>query len=420
MNTITITLLICMAFSAIYFVMHQNTNSSINAALSQTINFRPPMDKFDKFSDPRNQYDQPIESQTKPLIRLMNNPSKDDLLPNGTMSFVADLNPMDELLSIFSTFEAEETFYRTLLEQYTGETTSSNRLIVGDTTWAVLKTHRKDFTQISFIDVTLQLELLERLMYTFVFVAFLMIIFTFFISNYLTNISIKPIKDAFEKQNQFISDASHELKTPLTVINSNVDVLLNDYRDTPSEKWLSYIQTEVARMKQLTENLLYLSKFDHADYDILFAPVNISEIAEHLLIGIEVMAFEKNLKLNYSVDDKLILNGNPEQLSQVIMILLDNAMKYTSSDGHIDFTITKNTSHIIIEIINDSQGISPENISKLFDRFYKVDISRHNVSNGYGLGLSIAQSIVKKHKGKISCQSNFGKNVTFIVKLPIH
>jgi signal transduction histidine kinase len=170
-------------------------------------------------------------------------------------------------------------------------------------------------------------------------------------------------------------------------------------------------------MVQLTENLLFLSRFENIDVSIDYSDFNISEIAEHLLIGIETLIFEKNLKLNYKIDKDLFVKGNPEQLSQVIMILLDNAMKYTTNKGLIDFSIKKISSQIQIVITNENEGISNEDIDHIFDRFFKVDTSRQNTNNGYGLGLSIAQSIINKHNGKLSCKSKLGENTTFIIKL---
>jgi signal transduction histidine kinase len=375
--------------------MYNNTNENIKNSLIQISNFRPP----------------PIDNIEPDFIK------KEKLFPPGLIGFVADLNEDNNIDFIFSTLNEENNFYQSAIDNLTNENFINHKIKLDNVNWAIMKTTRKDFTQIVFLDVTLQLSMLNKLMYTFIFVSILVVLLTFFISNYLTNIYIKPIKDSFEKQNQFISDASHELKTPLTVINSNVDVLLNNHRGSTSEKWLLYIQTEVSRMVKLTENLLFLSKFENIDVSVNYSNVNISDVAEHLLIGIETLIFEKNLKLNYKIDKDLFVKGNPEQLSQVIMILLDNAMKYTTDKGLIDFSIKKISSQIQIVITNENEGISDEDINHIFDRFFKTDTSRQNTNNGYGLGLSIAQKIINKHNGKLSCKSELGKSTTFIIKL---
>ncbi len=241
-----------------------------------------------------------------------------------------------------------------------------------------------------------------------------MFILNYIFSNYITNQSIKPVKEAFDKQNQFISDASHELKTPLAIISTNVDVLLND--PTESDKWLNYIKSEVSRMSKLTENLLYLSQFDDHNKINYTNRVNLSEVLEHVLLGMEAIAYEKKRILNYEIEPDLFVKGEQEQLSQVLLILIDNAIKYSELNSAISVNLSSST-QINLTVSNNGLGIAEENIDKIFNRFYKVDKSRSQKS-GYGLGLAIASSIISHHKGKITCSSIINEKTTFIVSLP--
>lgn len=396
LNIVLITALIAIAFTSVYVLTLNRMNDQIQMELDKAKNFIPITPKPIR-----------IENQfTKPEY-------KSDL-PDRIVTFVLHIDGNNNLISADSFFEEDDEFYNKafLLTQENGNLKGRIKLDGAD--WEFEEVERRGFHSIFFIDITQQLTILNRLAYTFIFAYIIMLLLTFILSNYLTSESIKPIKLAFNKQNQFISDASHELKTPLAVINTNVDVLLNEFADSEHKKWLQYIQIEVSRMSHLTENLLYLSSIDIKNS---FDTVNISELAEHIVLGLEAVAYEKNIKLTYNITPNLYVSGLSEQLSQIMMILLDNAMKYTAVDGYVDFSLISNASNIYITIENNGLGISKENISKVFDRFYKQDSSRHFNNKSYGLGLAIAQSIVHKHKGQITCESTPNHQTSFVVKL---
>lgn len=251
---------------------------------------------------------------------------------------------------------------------------------------------------IHFVDISTHQNLLNQLLYTFMGVTTLTLVFIILVSSYMTHQNIKPIKKAFEKQNQFISDASHELKTPLAVIQANSDVLK---KEQPSNPWVGYIQHEVHRMKKLTETLLDLSQFESIDFSKEHDHVDIGRIVEHQYLILEAVAFEKNIQFDIALEDKLITYGHKEQLQQVICILLDNALKYTPEHGHIKINSRTSNNHIYIFIKNTGELIQEKERHKLFDRFYQGDSSRTQDSS-YGLGLSIAQTIMQRHHGKIS------------------
>ncbi len=381
-NMISISLLMIFAFGSIFLFTYNRTSFEIQNALNHLEGLKP-------------------------------NGERPPIVPEREISFIINLDVQNRIISTHSFFTADDAFYENALALV--QSGNNDKYIeLEDDKWAYRIVNRFDFTQIFFIKVTTQLNSLNRLAYTFVFVFLVMFFLNYLFSNYMTNESIKPIQNAFEKQNQFITDASHELKTPLAIISTNVDVLLGGTED--SEKWLHYIKSEVTRMGKLTENLLYLSQFNDKSIASDVSDMNLSELCEHVLLGMEAVAFEKNRTLNYEIEPNVFVKGNYEQLSQVLLILLDNAIKYSSDQGCIEVILTRG-SQVHLEVSNDGPGIAEDALDKIFNRFYKADESRSQTS-GYGLGLAIAKSIVDHHNGKISCHSEPDKITRFTIKLP--
>jgi two-component system, OmpR family, sensor histidine kinase CiaH len=271
-----------------------------------------------------------------------------------------------------------------------------------------------------FLDITSRYAILTNLIYTFLAVALAMLIVIFFISRFFANKAIKPIKETFDRQKQFIADASHELKTPLAVINTNAEVLLSNSEDTikNQSKWIHYIKSEVVRMTTLTNDLLYLAKVDQSDIKLISTDFDLSEAIENVILTMEASIFENKIQLDYSVEPNVIINGNSEQFKQVVVILLDNALKYTNPKGKISLSLKKFNTKAIMTVANTGEGIPEEHLDKIFDRFYCIDKSRSRNSGGYGLGLSIAKAIVEQHTGKISVKSKVNDNTTFTVEIP--
>ena len=223
-------------------------------------------------------------------------------------------------------------------------------------------------------------------------------------SNLLTKWIIKPVEDSFNRQKQFIADASHELKTPLSVIMASSEAL----EENPKEKkWLENIQNESERMNKLISNLLYLTtveKVDNKEYEIN----NLSKLIEKSVLTFESLIYEKHITLDYDIKENINLKCNPEEVKQLIAILLDNAIKHSVEDGNIFVNLTQVKDEIILEVKNKGDAIPKGEEEKIFERFYRIDKARNRKENRYGLGLAIAKSIVENHKGTISANSNNG------------
>lgn len=222
---------------------------------------------------------------------------------------------------------------------------------------------------------------------------------------------VKPVEETFEKQKQFISDASHELKTPLAVIEANTEVLQNKIGEN---KWLTYIQKESQSMNKLVNDLLQLAKMENTK-NINYQKFDLSKEVQMSVAVFESLIYEKQIKLETNIDEGIYFNGEKEDIKHIISIILDNAIKHTEKNNKIIVDVKKEKNDIKIEIKNQGEPIPPEEQEKIFERFYRVDKSRNRNEKRYGLGLSIAKEIVEKYNGTIKASSKDGFT-SFVVK----
>lgn len=430
MNLSIISILMLIAFSTIYFMLYNNIHSTITRDLYRSSDIKrmfdspPPNGTVDTTNQNYNR-DQDLTNAQEDannadaLSFLLDNSPKEGF-PDKSISFNIYTDLSNNILVIQSFFDAEDSFYANALASVLDSDDDIGRFTLDGNTWAYMISNRSNELQYTFVDMTAQQKVLDRLVFTFLFVSGLSLMAIFIISNFLTSRSIRPIKEAFEKQKSFISDASHELKTPLAVIRTNVDVLISNKSNSEDTKWLNYIKSEVERMGKLTNDLLYLTQMEGIESThLLKNSVQLNDKIENIMLGMDAIAFEKNINLTYKLDPDVQVKGNSEQLVQIIMILLDNALKYTPSFGNIHLSLTKSHRHATIAVTNSGEGIPHDSIPYIFDRFYRVDKSRSRSEGSFGLGLSIAKAIVEQHGGKISCESELHKTTTFSIKLPL-
>lgn len=401
LNLVTISVMMLISFTAIYMITYRNVHEEINMRLN-------------KISEPGHK-----QNNTEPVAPI---PGINDFEPppDRSFSFTVVTDSQWNTLSYNSLFETDNNFIEAAKKAAVAKGTPSGSLTLEGTDWAYSVKSQPNGYKIMFLDITQQENYLTTLIYTFMLVAFGMLIVIYFISRVFANKSIKPVKEAFYKQKQFIADASHELKTPLAVINTNVDVLLSNSDDKISDqsKWLNYIKSESERMAKLTNDLLYLTQVDYSEVKMIFSDFNLSDTVENVLLTMEAVVFEKDITLESDIEQSLFTHGNAEQIQQVILILIDNAIKYTNSKGRIDVSLKKSHNTAILSVSNTGEGIAEEHINRIFDRFYRTDKSRARKTGGYGLGLAIAKAIVEHHHGKISVTSVPNEKTTFTVELP--
>jgi signal transduction histidine kinase len=242
----------------------------------------------------------------------------------------------------------------------------------------------------------------------------LALLFCVLLSILLSNWAVKPTKIAFDKQNRFISDAAHELKTPLTVITANIDTAVSNPESTIGEqrKWLACVQNESMRMANLVNELLMIARTDN-NVKQLKEKFDLSRAVEDICIGLEVVVFENKKELITDIQKDIFYNGNENAIKQLLTILIDNAMKYSTAGSIITVNLAKNSKKCRIVVHNTGSEIPKDDLKHIFERFYRVDKSRTKSTGGVGLGLNIAKNIVAEHNGTISCKS--GNNTTAFV-----
>ncbi|MBR4231235.1 MAG: HAMP domain-containing histidine kinase [Bacilli bacterium] len=225
----------------------------------------------------------------------------------------------------------------------------------------------------------------------------------FIITHSITKWIITPVKNSFEKQKVFIADASHELKTPLSVMVASADAYFND----KNEKWVKNMKNESERMIKLVTELLDLAKTEQ-EQEIVMEESNLSDIIEGSILTFESLFYEKGIKLKYDITPNIKMACNEDLIVELMSILIDNAIKHSSEKGKVLVNLYKDNKDIVLEVKNKGLPIKKEDEEKIFERFYKVDSSRNRNSNNYGLGLAIAKNIVERHNGMIKAHSADG------------
>lgn len=232
------------------------------------------------------------------------------------------------------------------------------------------------------------------------------IIIAYAISKKVSNMIVKPVKETMEGQKRFISDASHELKTPLAVIEANADVLESNIRKS---KWMEYIQSEIASMDKLINNLLFLAKVENVKELKEKENFDLTQEVKMTASMFESMAYERKVKIEDKIDENVSFNGNKEDIKQVLSVLIENAIMHTKENGKIVVELNKEKGTTVLQVSNEGEEIPKEEREKIFERFYRVDKSRNRKEKRYGLGLAIAKSIVVEgYNGKIGVDCKDG------------
>lgn len=275
------------------------------------------------------------------------------------------------------------------------------------------KMDKGEYVLVAFMDNTVVNENAYTLLrYTVIFGAAALILF-FFLSVLLARKIVGPLEESYQRQKQFISDAGHELKTPVTVVSASAELLAREIGDN---RWLANIQYENKRMAILIGQLLDLARMESV------APpmerIDLSRLAGGEALPFESVAFEKGLVLNCSIADGVAVEGNSTQLKQVVSILLDNAIRHGSGGSEVCLNLTKEHGFAKLSVINQGDEISREQREQIFERFYRTDPARSGEDQHYGLGLAIAKAIVTSHKGQIEVLCYNGL-VEFRVQIPV-
>lgn len=339
-----------------------------------------------------------------------------DNQPSQLNSFITV--SVDNEGNILSRQENNATIDEEILNQSVNAAISNDKQVgeIGEYNLTYVKNKQPDKTIIVFADnSSVYLSLRNTILVCMgLFLTSMAVIFL--ISLALTGIAVNPVKDAWNKQKQFVADASHELKTPLTVIIANNNIVMSHKESMVKDeiKWLQSTEEEAQHMKNLIDQMLFLAKSDAENNKTEMTDVNISEVIEAASLNFEPIAFEKGILLDCEIEPDIIANSNATILNQLSHILIDNAVKYSASNEIVKIKLLKNNDKMIFSVNNKGNIISKNELTHIFDRFYRAEKSR--TTKGYGLGLSIAQNITASIGGKISVESSEENGTTFRVE----
>lgn len=278
----------------------------------------------------------------------------------------------------------------------------------------LVRTLRSGNTVYIFVDNKEAMQNSKQFFIVSIFIFLLSVIVFTIISYYLSRWMIKPSEKAIKNQKIFVANISHDLKTPITIIKANADLIENEVKN---KKSIKYIKQETEKLNHLVNEMLTLTRIDNTISKENFKSFNFGDSLFDVVLPFESIAYEKGIRFNINIDEVTDYFGDESNIQKLAEILIDNAMSYTAKGGIVDVDAYENSKVVTLSVTNTGEPISDEKKVEIFDRFYRESKSRESTGNHYGLGLSIASTIVKKHNGKISIESKNGKN-TFTITLP--
>ncbi len=277
-----------------------------------------------------------------------------------------------------------------------------------------LMEHTPEGTRIIFVDCTRNLSTFRAFLFTSILVSILGLLSVFVLVLFFSRLVMKPVAESYEKQRQFITDAGHEIKTPLAIIEANRELLEMEYGEN---EWNNSIQRQTARLADLTDGLIYLSRMEEAEKHLQHMDFSISALAEETAQSFQTLADLQDRHFSVEIEPLLSYCGDESSIHRLFSILIDNAIKYSPPQGTVKVTLNKRGKNIQFMVYNTVAHLSAESLPFLFDRFYRADSSRNSETGGYGIGLSIARAITDAHKGKISAKSTDGQSLLITVIL---
>jgi hypothetical protein len=267
---------------------------------------------------------------------------------------------------------------------------------------------------IVFTDISASLLSAYTLLSQSLLIGFIALIAMFILVYLFSGKAVAPVVESLDKQKRFITDAGHELKTPLAVISANIDVL---EIESGKSEWTTSIRNQIKRMNSLVKNMLTLSRMDEDIMHVVYSDFDMSAAVKETAKSFETVAESKNKTYETSIADDIHITGDKNSITQLSSLLLDNAMKYSSDKGDIKVSLVKEK-NIVLEVSNECSTMPEGNLDKLFDRFYRSDSSRSRETGGFGIGLSVARAIATAHGGTIEALRDGDNRIRFVVTLP--
>lgn len=338
----------------------------------------------------------------------------DSLLGNPTI-FIAQYDPLtQQFVALSKNWEIDRNTFNTLMNQAFSQDSIQGQVLNDSVSY--LKDSSSRFVRIAFLELSTSNSLKQQTLILSTLSLLGGLVLIGLISYTLSNKLIKPIEKSLEQQKQFIADASHELKNPLQVISNNLAILENNSNDRIQSqmKWIDHSNLEVKRMSRLVSDLLFLSSGDSGHFRLNQTHFNLSKLIKEILLEIDSSLYENNKLIDHHIDPNLFVLADRNLITRAIKILINNAITYSIGSSPITLSLINNQSEIQFLISNQSDPLTPQQLQQLFDRFYRVDPSRH--LEGNGLGLAIAQNILVAHDSKIKVTQE-NSQITFSFKL---
>ncbi|GGD58693.1 sensor histidine kinase [Paenibacillus nasutitermitis] len=339
----------------------------------------------------------------------------------------------DQLIPLPGREQFNETQLKQLLPSKLGESLQSIK--VGNQHYRVLKignpnhltiyssngSQYKVASQQLLSNISAEIGMLQRLEYILLFGGIAGLVIAVAAGYYLANRALIPIRLSLDKQQQFVSDASHELRTPLSVIQAHTELLLRHPEHTIEQdsKHISTVLQEARRMSKLVSGLLTLARSDSNQLELEIKSVQLDQIVQESVRKMQMLAELKDIIVQTEIDSSIPMNADEERLHQLLVTLLDNAIKYTPEGGLVRVVCRKLAHSVLLEVEDTGIGIAPDNLQHIFDRFYRGDKARTRQEGGSGLGLAIAKWIVEQHQGKIRVESKLSIGTRIFITLPI-
>lgn len=274
-----------------------------------------------------------------------------------------------------------------------------------------------DATRVTFLDCGRKLDAFKTFLFISCGMSFVGYLLFFFVILYFSNRIIHPVTESYEKQKRFITNAGHEIKTPLTIIKADVDVLEMELGEN---EWLADIQAQADRLTTLTNDLVYLSRMEEANDSLQMIEFPFSDVVHETALSFKALAQTQNKVFQQKIQPFLSITGNEKAIRQLVNILLDNALKYSPDNGTIILKLENQNKAVRLSVFNTTENRIPkESINLLFERFYRIDQSRNSLTGGYGIGLSVAKAIVEAHNGRIEGETKDGHSLQITAVFPI-
>jgi len=355
--------------------------------------------------------------------------------PDAGMSFSVFLNLQNEIVEIDSMLDMDYETYSVMASKALEAKNGSATMNVDGRRWqfmvspitsisreiheatATIFIMTEELNHIRFLDVTDSYRTIRSLAIMLSGLLLAILAVFFFISRYFSNRAIRTMEEAWEKQSRFITGASHELKTPLSVINANCGVLYAGKEDTVGSqlKWVDSIMRAADRIAGLVSSMLSLASLEDTHPELQCYSFDLSGVMTDAIDEIEAPALEKGLTIYRELESGIEIESDREHVRKVLSILLDNAVKYTDNGGEIVVSLSRENRNVICTVRNTGEGIPAEDLPRLFDRFYRGDPARSSATGGYGLGLSIAKAIANQLDASITVESVSGEYTEFIL-----